>query len=351
MKTVFVFGAGASVESGAPLMANFLDKAEALLMRGGEGISFTKEESDAFKDVIQARKDLRLIHDKSNLEIDNIEALFGAIEMGAMIGKLCTRNVDNISQLRSSILTVIVKTLEYSMPYPVIDRKAYPPPIYQEFAGNIADLAGKNKDYYDFSFITFNYDLALDYALASNGFLFDYNIAGAPAPNTYSLLKLHGSINWGQCPKCKKNTIKPCHISKPAWPEAKRIYYNLGTQLSNEYCCEGHKYQPLVIPPTWNKAAYHSNIASVWKKAALELADADNIIIIGYSMPSTDMFFKYLYALGSESEKRIKRLWVVNPDGNTERHFRDLIGRGIENRFKYIPKTFSDFIGHIKFLE
>ena len=32
---------------------------------------------------------------------------------------------------------------------------------------------------------------------------------------------------------------------------------------------------PVIIPPTWNKTAYHEQIDIVWRKASLEMENAD----------------------------------------------------------------------------
>jgi hypothetical protein len=81
-----------------------------------------------------------------------------------------------------------------------------------------------------------------------------------------------------------------------------------------------------------------------------ELASAQNIFVIGYSLPETDSFFRYLYALGTESSVRLRNFVVINKDtsGHVGNRFRQLIGRGIESRFKYIPLTFEDSLGEIK---
>src|SRR6185503_8125266 len=65
MKTVFILGAGASKRAGGPLMADFLDKAESLLLRN-EGVN-----REAFQDVFDARSELQGIYAKSFLDLDN----------------------------------------------------------------------------------------------------------------------------------------------------------------------------------------------------------------------------------------------------------------------------------------
>jgi hypothetical protein len=199
-----------------------------------------------------------------------------------------------------------------------------------------------------FSFITFNYDLALDYALHHQARLgFDYWLSENADLRKPPYLKLHGSINWGVCQECNK--IMPRSFSEirfdPFFLRRRDSFiYSLGSKISEaQHCGKPLKSPPVLVPPTWNKTGYHQDLTCVWSKAAEVLAEAENIFVIGYSLPETDSFFRYLFALGSESDTRIKRLWVFNPDGTIESRFDDMIGRGIKNRFRFFGGTAGRF--------
>ncbi len=92
------------------------------------------------------------------------------------------------------------------------------------------------------------------------------------------------------------------------------------------------------------------NHAAQLAKQAKELAEAQNIFVVGYSLPETDSFFRYLYALGTEGSTRMERFWVFDPDpsGSVESRFREMVGRGIESKFRFFNKTFSEAITHIQ---
>ncbi len=111
MKTVFILGAGASKTAGAPLMYNFLDRAHDLYRLKDEGIQDAVAD---FEDVFDAINELQRVHAKSYLDLDNIEVVFGAIEMALLIRRLGNRNANKIKKLRNSLITLIYKTLEYS---------------------------------------------------------------------------------------------------------------------------------------------------------------------------------------------------------------------------------------------
>ena len=137
MKTVFILGAGASKKAGAPLMSEFFQEAERLLHSG----ELSEEEKEAFDDVMQARAELRqVVHDKSDLDLTNIEHLFGAIEMAKVIGKFCERDEESITRLNQSLRMLIVRTLEETVPIPFSKDNYVAPAPYGEFVKLIAEL-------------------------------------------------------------------------------------------------------------------------------------------------------------------------------------------------------------------
>jgi hypothetical protein len=162
MKNLFILGAGASREAGGPLMADFLDIAEGLLR---QRVSEIIEVQDQFNNVFNAYAELQAVHAKSYLDLDNIEVLFGAIEMAQLINKLGGRSKDDIIELRISLITLIYKSLEVSIVFNVRDKHINPPEPYGLFIKSLCDLNLKKFMSHSFSFITFNYDLAMDYTL------------------------------------------------------------------------------------------------------------------------------------------------------------------------------------------
>ena len=169
-------------------------------------------------------------------------------------------------------------------------------------------------------------------------------------------MKLHGSLNWARCSKCGE--IIPWHIGGffekfhfPLLEDSQFVHLDLASQLSAsglKHCEQDVKPDPVLVPPTWNKTEYHQNLSKVWSRAAAELSDAENIFVSGYSLPETDLFFRYLYALGSVGRTRIKRFWVFDPDEHNVRpRFEDLIGPGVRDRFRFARESFSHAINAV----
>ncbi|MHB1915520.1 MAG: hypothetical protein ACYCPX_06285 [Acidiferrobacteraceae bacterium] len=105
---------------------------------------------------------------------------------------------------------------------------------------------------------------------------------------------------------------------------------------------------PVIVPPTWNKYEYQSAIVKVWAQAARELCEAEHIVVIGYSLPESDLFFRYLFALGSVGEKPLKTFYVMDPNGAVGHRFQKMLGPGARDRFQHFGHSFGASIGHIR---
>jgi hypothetical protein len=350
MKTVFLLGAGASRSAGGPVMSDFLDRAQNLMQLNAPELG---EGCKDFQDVFQAIAELQGVHSKAHLDLDNIELVFGAIEMGLLLGKLGDLYYEEIKNLRESLVVLIYRTLELSMKFPVRELQIQPPGAYQNFMTTLRELVKTqpHQDPHQFAFLTFNYDLGLDYALHFYGFRPDYCLDGSPKPGTTPLLKLHGSINWGTTGDDRIAAWSLGNVSheRAFLGETSHVIFDLGSKLgARGFQAAELKGPPIIVPPSWNKNSYHVQLSNVWAQAARAFGSAENIFIIGYSLPVTDSFVRYLYALGSESATRVRNFVVINPDRTSEQRFRDLIGPGIANRFSFIPAAFEDAIGQIQ---
>src|SRR5258708_4511065 len=108
--TVFLLGAGASKQAGAPLMADFLDRAHDLWKLGRVN-QFTNQ----YQQVFSAVAALQTVHSKAKLDFNNIETVFSAFEMARVIQKFPERNPEEIDDLIEALKIVIVTTLEQTV--------------------------------------------------------------------------------------------------------------------------------------------------------------------------------------------------------------------------------------------
>jgi len=361
-RTVFILGAGASAQAGAPLMNTFIGAAQDI-MRGAANLY--PKEREHFDLVFRARTLLQQVHSKSVLNINNIESLFGAFDMAALLGRLGTLNDDELQRLPNAVRYVISKTIECRMKYEVNQGGlTLSPKPYDGFVGIIRDLHGREPG--SVSVITFNYDVGVDYALYSNSVPFEYRCGVSTGVNpgkktktgAIDLLKLHGSLNWGRCEKCDR--ISPWQLkdffSGHAWAplEKSRTHRtleisNLLVQNSCPICGTPLAENPVIVPPTWNKGNSHVGLSSVWQAAAKHLAEAENVCIIGYSLPNTDEFFRYFYALSTVGDTIFNVFVVVDRNKEVFERFKGILGPTAQDCFSCAETTFEGALPDIRF--
>lgn len=152
--------------------------------------------------------------------------------------------------------------------------------------------------------ITFNYDVVLDEALKKAGISPAYGLADDANEKGVPLLKLHGSTNWVVCTGCRKPSV---------WQEAATSLFPFGS-IQCKHCGKSD-WRLLLVPPSWDKSEYQDIMRPVWARAVKELKAATRICIIGYSMPASDSFFRYLLALGLAENHQLYKLIVVDYKG------------------------------------
>jgi hypothetical protein len=201
--------------------------------------------------------------------------------------------------------------------------------------------------------ITFNYDVALDISLGARRLPYTYALK--PDEPGLPLLKLHGSLNWsktleirGEMPTLRSfdlNSLVAPH-SDPwdtKYPDFVRpdIAYAAWGALAEG---GGWDPEPLIVPPTWTKGEYQQLVRRVWKRAAEELEKAAYIVIIGYSLPPTDQFFKWLFSIGTAGRTLLRKVILIDKKP-AEGRFREFLGAAALRRFSVIEREFGEGLG------
>jgi hypothetical protein len=345
-KTVFILGAGASFKAGVPLMSNFLDEAKKLLLSG----NLTSEDETHFQRVFRGISALQGIHSKSKLDINNLESVFATFEMAQRLNKMPLFESEEIPLLIKSMKRLIVVTIEQHLIFPVKDSQINLPDPYFSFGKMIHELIQNPKIDHNVSILTFNYDLAADLMAQKFDLGPDYSLPNSTSygsKKVLKLLKLHGSINWGVTKDHER--VRPYNLKDflgtKGFTSMSKTILNVGTEMKNFERVKYHE-EPVIIPPTWNKSNIHPDMNAVWQQAALELEHAENLFVIGFSLPETDIFFRHLYALGTIGKIPFNRFWVFDPDesGIVEQRYSELLGPGAINRFKFYKKTFEQAV-------
>ena len=340
-RAVFILGAGASKEAGGPLMKDFIDVAENLLLTG----KLADADAASFQAVFTAIDRLSPVYAKSTLDLNNIETVFSAFEMAKLLDTE-PRLIDH-DQLIEAIRRLIVITLEKQIRFPVIDHVSHHlPGAPGDYPGFVQLLKELNpRDRYPISIITFNYDLALDYALYQEDIEHVYQLPNSRSDShdVVHLLKLHGSLNWGrmaECPSVVVPWLWKDYLDKfaPVVPSraGAKIVLPVASRISEFVDGEGNPMEqtPVIVPPTWSKNEHHQVLEEVWRAAAKDLEEAEHIFVIGYSLPETDHFFRYLFALGTMGKTRLKNIVVYDPQaGKIRSKYEAILGDQARERF------------------
>jgi len=332
---VYILGAGFSVDAGIPVLNDFLFQMRASL-------NWLREqrrdlEFDAVRRVLTFRKEAASAGLRVNLDLENIEDLFSLASATAQ------------GTLEESVSTAIAATIEFSRrTAPVKCFEAIVAdslkrlgkwtcessnngsrrcviPYYDLYAGFLSGKAGPPGKFMKNTVITFNYDTVLEDALRNwsvkpwYGFRPDsasYDASRRCAQNVESdvlpIFKLHGSVNWAEDSHRKL-----------------AVYDNYADIL------KANK-RVVLIPPTWRKT-FQDPLNDVWNAAVQALSEATRIIIIGFSIPPSDLHFKFLLAAGLQENISLRKIVCVDPSDQVEKNLSHILRQELIN-----PRT-TDF--------
>lgn len=192
--------------------------------------------------------------------------------------------------------------------------------------------------YTDDVVMSFNYDCIIDKALIGAGRRWD------PEKCSYGFRPTKGINAWRRLEQ-GKSPQKSIKLLKPHGSLNWKISSSGSVQLEKDpYSIETAKGR--IVPPTWFKRLNEEPYASIWKEARLEIRKCRALIVIGYSVPQTDIFSRALFKaeIGSKERKqKLDLLIVVNPDKEARRRFVELVHRGIESRTRILEfNSFQD---------
>jgi hypothetical protein len=318
---VYILGAGFSAEAEMPLIRDFL-----LRMRDGYDWLVSqgrKEEARSVAKVLEYRLRATSAAYWVNLDLENIETLFslasadsGEIDKDVRIAIAATLDfarktnpslptnvhVAGPSQLFNPIQNIHP---QWARKIPSTytqgeDRGMYQFSKYAYHCAALLGMFGEGRVKGHNTFITFNYDTLVEEALTELKVPFGYGFkadtvefhsgcGGRFETVGVPVLKLHGSVNWARQNSSNK---LDCFASYEALMQEKRL--------------------PELIPPTWKKV-FERQLQEIWNTAVQEMATATRIVVIGFSIPSTDLHFKYLLAAGLQNNVSLREILFVDP--------------------------------------
>ena len=308
-KTVYILGAGFSVPAGAPSQEQLVRR--IFEIANSTPYEFANGSISKFKEFLT---DTLLIPESLHDSIP-LEDIFTPLDR-CIADNIPFRNLDikKTIKIRELIYYLIGRTMD------VILRGSSTKNYIDKFAKFITEKASirKNHNYYEedpVSVISTNWDILLDNAIKdeinrtySGMAVVDYcchissykshdksvkpglEMLGLGGFNI-KLLKLHGSLNWLQCPRClrvyvdfyEKIAIQP--YIDPV--RCRHCNEHFGSYAS-------HKLGSNLIMPTFLKDFSNPQYKLIWQNAGIELSEAIKIVFMGYSLPQADFEMRQL---------------------------------------------------------
>lgn len=297
MRVVIFLGAGFSAAFGLPVMRSFFHLVE--------DTSFVSEED---KEILKTlRNEAKNANSMLDSSPDNLEDVLTFAVMANRVG-IYGSDVENRFLVSKRILWNIYRRILHE------DKANEHVKIFDRFFGDTL-TNGKH----DISFVTTNYDIYFEWLLSIKGLEADSpNIRnrtnnGANGKSLYKksgtrLCKLHGSVNWFISPDGVYADDGMASMLFEAGQN--RGYVSVSETQANHYPLNDY---PVIIPPSFLKADFVDPLPEMWRNASNLIRNAQAIIFIGYSFPSTDIEMSYFFARSLSDTSNIRDIYIVDP--------------------------------------
>lgn len=307
MKSVVYFlGAGFSAPAGLPVISNFLFRARDQFFR--EPLKY-----NYFKEVFQYIDGLSKAKNFINLDLFNIEEVFSVADTHELLGKGIRKQLEQFIKevfvfhtpqysrlsvrLRPNlnIIEVLFSNTNINQLYVsfvsallhVIFEAKNPDSRLADYSYEDIAAVQNNVNGVEYKFISLNYDMVIENCVnfLNNNFNSSFVLP---------LAKLHGSVD------------------------------------------------DKIVPPTWNKNI-DKGLEDNWRKAAKWLSEANEIRILGYSLPPTDIYIKHLLSTAFVESENLQKLDAIclDHDGSVKERYSRMFNFP---RFQFLNKNISEYL-------
>lgn len=317
-KIVYILGAGFSAPLGLPVMSNFLQKSKDQYFEQPAKYAH-------FNNIFEQEWDR--VHKASNYyetDVFNVEDILSVLEFRARLD-----NSEDGEQRLAGFLDYLKDVIKFYTPIDKLQQKPkwlFPDEDWNKYIGFVAailncsfqetrhplvsgydDISHIFNDFErtecQYSVITFNYDLVLE--------------------SVQTHLKTFHS------PRCFRRAIDLDN------PRHQIHFAKLHGSIDGE-----------IIPPTWNKGL-NSAMLPDWKVAYKVLSEANRIRILGYSLPPTDTYFRYLLRATIIDAPNFKQIDVIckDDDGSVKKSYEFV--RLKYPKYRFMSAKIEDYLEEI----
>jgi NAD-dependent SIR2 family protein deacetylase len=339
-KTVYILGAGFSMDAGAPSQAAIIK--EIFELRNAYPTKYRKT-VHGWVDIFEHFLTKSLHVDDSNKNWYSLEDIYTPIDKSISEGTSFREyTVNDLIDLRDTFNKLIILAVRNA-----ISSSKKKDTSIQKFARHLVEM-GKNRlsDEKDdrVAVITTNWDILLDNTV--NRLINDepipkgHHFSGVVdycchissldendhrvKPGLYALgkgrynvkfLKLHGSLNWLQCPKCLRIYVKFYRT----WSGGYVFDEKHCRHCSRNFKADNNKSNQLLtnlVMPTYLKDLKNVQHKVIWQNAGIELSEASKVVFLGYSLPQADFELKQLLSRMIRSDAKVDVVLIDNDNPN-----------------------------------
>lgn len=266
----YLFGAGASAHADYPLASNLLLELSNWL----DDPNVQMQGVEKFRVLIaQLRDRFRSLED-----FERILSILGSdshnrVKLGSDAAQSETRSLDRRYQ-REDLVSAIREFFYH------IEKRRVATRAYRDFGRCRASVGD--------TLITFNYDVALERALKTEGKWdigtgYGFPLFPERPQSPLTVFKMHGSVNWFKEPI--RNTPPPLMFSS----DLELLGYNdIKDRRIGRSGCGVDNTQTLILPDTDKRFYWEQLWLPLWESAARRLRSVREVFIHGYSLPCAD---------------------------------------------------------------
>ncbi len=308
MRTVYIFGAGASAAEGAPVVDNFLKiayryfKAEC----SETGLEIIWEFLEYFYGSRTA------IHSVEDLDrYPAIDEIFNLVDWYLLNNQAFSVRFTRprLYHLKKALVMLISMTLDKSLP------------VHNGIHHSFVNRVFNNRKEYP-AFISLNYDLVLDRAVRFAGRNPEYGFYGNHEEHLarkakVPLYKLHGSLNWSFCPLCGEISEHEDKVAHLLFKESNPV-----TCVN----CGSDNAQEVIIAPTLYKSHKINRLQNIWAGSANAVNGSDCLVFIGYSLDASETSIIAMVKRALNAPEKKREIIVINPNEEACRRYRQFFG-------------------------
>lgn len=282
-RILYVLGAGFSAPLGLPVMSNFLSRSRDLYFRDRDRFA-------GFQKVYDTIADLSVIKNTFRADLHNIEEILSLLEMEAFM------KGDPLQKEFVDFLSAVVKHL-----LPPLDESDGRPgcanwhqvlfnqnPVwkpYLQMLGCLLNTELTNKDEGSVRLL----------------------LNGIPSSARYAVVTLNYDTVIESAYRYLTTSFRTAGVPKLSMGEYDPTWQSF--QVAKLHGCAD---SGTLVPPTWRKGS--ADVVAAWKLAFNLIRDANHIRVVGYSLPVSDSYIRYLLKSAIRSSVDLKRIDILNQD-------------------------------------